>query len=160
MSLRTPAEFEAFRERFWERRDAEPALESHAVAAAYFARVADADQLYGEPGVRGAVTDRGGVLILLGPPNILRHRQKRVPALGRGPSRDGARSTVQMTEEVWVYLTQDLPPALRARLRDAEGPLADISVTFVIEGSGARLTAGKDYLRLARRALVSDNSSP
>jgi GWxTD domain-containing protein len=119
----------------------------------FFARVADADRLYSEEGQRGALTDRGGALILLGPPKILRYSPVRVPALGGG-SGSGPRPTVQITEEIWVYFTQDLPPPARLALRQEYGAVADFSLTFVRERKGTRMTEGREFLRMARGALV------
>jgi GWxTD domain-containing protein len=122
-------------------------------SALFFARIADADRLYSEPDQRGSVTDRGGALLLLGPPNILRHRPVRVPALGSGTG-SGPRRTVQITEEIWIYFTQDLPPPLRESLHQEYGIVADVSLTFVRERRGTRLTEGREVLRLAAEALV------
>ncbi|MBZ0113772.1 MAG: GWxTD domain-containing protein [Thermoanaerobaculia bacterium] len=158
-AVTTPAEFQAFRQQFWGRRNPTGDEGDNSASALFFARVADADRLYSDEDHRGSVTDRGGALILLGPPNILRHRPVRVPALGAGTG-SGPRQTVQITEEIWVYFTQDLAPPLRDLLRREYGPVADVSFTFVRERRGTRMTEGRELLRLARRALVVEPPGP
>ena len=157
-SIRDATDFEAFHQRFWMRRDPDSSHSNNAAADLYFARVADADQLYGQSGLRGSLSDRGGALILLGPPNILRHRQKRVPAQAGRSNAQGPRPTIRITEEVWIYFTQDLPPNLTRLIRDTEGPLPDIALTFVLQEDGARMTQGRDYLRLAKSAWLATES--
>ena len=159
LSIKTPAEFAAFRELFWARRNPDPSVPENAAADRFFQRVADADRLYGEGDRRGSVTDRGGALILLGSPNILRHRQARVPALGPTKTGNGPRETVRVTEEVWVYFTQDLSPTLKDLVREQHGPVADLAMTFVQEVRSTRITEGKGLLGLARRAWIREKNA-
>src|SRR5690606_11757032 len=129
---------------FWSRRDADPHTPGNAFGDLYARRVADADRLYGEEGVRGALTDRGGTLLLLGPPSILSYSAREVPTWGnrRAP---GPRPTRPVRVETWTYLPQDLHPRLRA-LRERRGEGGPAAVTFLVGPRHTRLIEGREVL--------------
>jgi len=57
---------------FWARRDQEPKTPLNEFRIEFEARVAAADQAFRETNTRGALTDRGRVFLLLGPPTLRR----------------------------------------------------------------------------------------
>ena len=136
-----PGEWPAFLEVFWSRRSR--------LAPRFEARVAAADQLYGEPGVSGSLTDRGGALILLGDPGHLQVGELTVPT-PRG--RDGTRRTTRLPMEVWIYRPDRLEGALGERLE--VDPSGELRLVFVTEGGRTRLVEGSHLLALAARAWV------
>lgn len=141
-------------EEFWRRRDPTPEDPENPFRERFFRRVEAADRLYAERGRRGSLTDRGRVLILFGPPPILRYRQKAVPALEPDPQH--ARSEVRtrwMTQEVWVYPRHELEPP-QQRLLEEEGGAAEIAFVFVVEPRRTYLEEGEGHLALAVHAAV------
>ncbi len=64
----TRADFEKFVALFWAKRDPNLETRVNEFKLDFEARVAAADKQFGEEGVRGAMTDRGRVLILMGAP--------------------------------------------------------------------------------------------
>lgn len=80
--LATDAEAEQLIRLFWARRDPTPDTDLNELRRDFEQRVAYADQQFAEGETRGAMTDRGRVLILLGPP-------RRVQSPGAGGSTTG-----------------------------------------------------------------------
>ncbi len=164
--LQSAEEARAFIVAFWVRRDpaaaaappgpappADPAVSPHvnAFAARFFERVAMADRLYLEEDVRGSLTDRGGALILLGPPPVMRVLRRKVPALDSNrPGRAG--EVLEVPIEVWAYRPEDLPDL--ARLEPKLGEHQEITLTFRAGGAHVTLLDGRSILRLAARAAV------
>src|SRR6185503_21246143 len=70
--LGSDREAEAFIVQFWRRRDPDPDTPQNPFADRFSERVLMADQVYAERNRRGAMTERGAALILLGPPTYLR----------------------------------------------------------------------------------------
>ena len=85
--VKTNADFAAFLGRFWDCRDADPDDDDNPFARLFAERVAAADRLYEEDGIRGSLTPRGGALLLLGPPRFLRYAQQRTPEASRAARR-------------------------------------------------------------------------
>jgi GWxTD domain-containing protein len=141
-----------FVDEFWRRRDPDPGSDENRVREEFLLRVAQADDAYREGERRGAMTDRGRALVLLGSPPLLRHGYRAAPA----PSwrdRTGRPMPVRsMAVESWEYADRDLPAALVALL-DAEGE-GGVKITFAIGDQGARLIEGERYLELAAQATV------
>jgi GWxTD domain-containing protein len=152
-ALRTSAELARFLQRFWVRRDDDPASEEIPFGAVFAERVTAADRLYVEEEVRGSLTDRGGALLLLGPPSILRTAQRKSPAWSGSKPPPGARPTKLVTLEIWAYRPGDLSPALR-ELMGVEWQEREIALTFQVGARHTRLVEGRDLLELAARALV------
>lgn len=148
--LGSDLEAEAFIVQFWRRRDPDPDTAENPVSDRFSERVAMADQIYAERNRRGAMTERGGALILLGPPTYLRAaaRQKPMPA-----SRDAAvRPTVPVLVETWGYPVSELPhgvPEILGRQDQAR-----IELQFVIENERSYLAGGKEVLLAAARAAL------
>jgi GWxTD domain-containing protein len=172
--LQSAEEARAFIVAFWARRDPAAAAEKpppraaappapappadpvalprvNAFAARFFERVAMADKLYLEEDVRGSLTDRGGALILLGPPPVMRVLRRKVPALASSrPGRAG--EVLEVPIEVWAYRPADLPDL--ARLEPKLGEDHEITLTFRAGGAHVTLLDGRSILRLAARAAV------
>lgn len=154
--IRSNQEAVAFMEAFWRRRAADPGRPGNPFVQAFYQRVEAADRLYGEPGVRGSLTDRGRALVLLGPPAILAYGQK--PAATWEPGRVGGRPLAETRKaklETWTYKEPDLSPALVALLQ-AEEREPRVTLTFVVEPRGTSLLEGGKLLDLAARAAVRD----
>ncbi len=152
--IRTNQEAVAFMEAFWRRRDPDPARPGNPFVQAFYQRVEAADRLYGEPGLRGSLTDRGRALILLGPPPNLAVGQK--PVAAWAPGRPGDRpiaETRKVKVESWTYEVADLPPALAALWRE-ESHGAPATLAFAVEPHGTTLIEGGKILDLAARAAV------
>ena len=149
--VRTPAEFTTFLARFWDCRDSDPADGTNPFARVFAGRVADADRLYEEAGVRGSLTPRGGALLLLGPPRFLRYSQRRAPSLA-GATTSGARATRLLRVEIWGYLPRDLPATLRETLGADVGSEQELAITFLLGERHTRLLEGQELLDLAARA--------
>jgi GWxTD domain-containing protein len=152
--IRTNQQAVAFMEMFWRRRDPDPGQPGNPFVQVFYQRVEAADRLYGEPEVRGSLTDRGRALILLGPPPLLASGQK--PAAAWEPGRLGGRpltETHRARVETWTYEAADLSPALAALLR-ADGREPQVTLTFVVEPRGTFLIDGGKLLDLAARAAV------
>ena len=166
--LQNVDEARAFIVAFWARRDPAPAPpaaarvpmpvpldadvpRTNAFAVRFFERVAMADKLYLEPDVRGSLTDRGGALILLGPPPVMRVLRRKVPALDASrPGRAG--EVLEVPVEIWAYRPADLPEL--ARLEPKLGEAHEITLTFRAGGDHVTLLDGRSILRLAARAAV------
>lgn len=152
--LRTNREAVAFIEAFWQRRDPDPGVPGNPAAQAFYDRVEAADNLYGEEGRRGSLTDRGRALVLLGPPPVLSYSQRSTPAWDPGPL--GSRPAVQtrrLVQETWIYRAEDLSPALLALLAE-QGRDPEAVLVFVVEPDRTYLTDGAKLLELAVRAAL------
>lgn len=151
--LRTLGEVTAFIDIFWTRRDPEPGKPGNSFQDEFEERVRAADKLYGEPGKRGSLTDRGHALILLGAPGYMRIYSK--PGItwnpkGRSPHSVGSR----MVElEMWSYAPDELPRRMLETLSEEKRNVG-LSLTFVREEGGAKLSSGEDHLRQAARSAV------
>ena len=113
-ALTSDAEAEHFVELFWARRD--PNLETpiNEFRAEFDRRVHHADQEYVYPGFRGALTDRGRILILLGPPQQV---EKRGPTYTVERMDDAAYGSdeVRANAELWYYDPAVLPADLKVK---------------------------------------------
>jgi len=146
-----------FIELFWRRRDPTPLDPGNPFLEVFHERVQAADRLYGEEETRGSLTDRGGALILFGPPPILRHRQRSVVALL--PNADPrnlleAEAETSIAVEEWEYPPEALPSILLEML-DEEARVQGILLTFAEGPRRTRLVEGEEYLGLAARALAT-----
>lgn len=150
-----------FIEFFWRRRDPTPADPGNPFLQTFHDRVQAADKLYAEEGVRGALTDRGRALILLGAPPVLRQRVRTI-LVARRKDDDYGLDLPQHTEpEVekqilkdWVYSPDHLAPRL-VELLDEEQRETGIVLTFVEGSKRTRLIEGEPYLELAARAIAT-----
>jgi GWxTD domain-containing protein len=152
--LDSSAEALAFIEEFWGRRDPTPQSPGNPFTQRFFERVQAADLLYDEVGVRGALTDRGRALILLGSPSILRYTQQPAPSWAAGESRGRVSAgTDRVRVEVWGYVPEDLSPRLAEKLREA-GHDFPVEITFVEGVERTRLIEGEEILETAALAAV------
>ncbi len=150
--LRNSRDSLEFIERFWRRRDPTPGDADNPYRSAFFERSIAADRLYGEGNKRGSLTDRGRVLILFGPPPILRYQQQAVPSLE--PNRgQGGKKTRWMSQEVWAYRSGDLPQGLGGLLPEGE-TASEVTFVFASEARHTYLVGGDKYCELAARAAV------
>jgi len=154
-NVRSAMEAGVFIDIFWSRRDPDPSLPGNAFLRRFRRRVYEADQLYGEAGVAGSLTDRGGALVLFGSPSRIRITSR--PALSWDPSlgdpHDAARERVNV--EIWSFAPDELPPGMLERFDEKDAERED-GVTFVFTTVGPRsvLSEGAQYLRTAARAAV------
>jgi len=152
--VRTAAQAARFRNRFWSRRDPQGRSDGPGSFKTHFEDgVRAADQLYGEPGEQGSLTDRGGVLIVLGPPTGLQRtiRQVLVWEPDRRPGERRKRRRVPA--ETWIYPVRDLSPRIRDHF--SRQGRQQLELTFVFERSGVHLQEGEKLLREASRALAA-----
>jgi GWxTD domain-containing protein len=156
--VRTAPELTRFLQDFWRRRDDDPATPEVPLGALFAERVAAADRLYPEDGVRGALSDRGGVLVLLGPPTMLSYSTHQAPSW-EGRRAPGVRPTRPVRIEIWTYLPADLRPEVRARLQ-AAGELESgmVRLTFLMGPQHTRLIEGRALLVHAACAWASCDS--
>ncbi len=141
----------AFILHFWERRNPSPGSPVNVAAQQFFDRVEMADKLYLEEDRRGSLTERGGALILLGSPAILRVQRRHTPALD--VSKPGRAGDVQQVPiEVWGYRPADLPDLVR--LEPSLGELKEITITFQLGREHSSILDGRSLLRIAARAAV------
>jgi GWxTD domain-containing protein len=150
--VETNTDFASFLARFWDCRDEDPDDDDNPFARLFAERVAAADHLYEEDGIRGSLTPRGGALLLLGPPRFLRYSQRKAPALDGGTTPAGARPTRLLRVEVWGYWPRDLPARLRASLDADLQSEQEVALTFLVSGKHTRLLEGQDLLDLGARA--------
>lgn len=110
--LSSDAEAEAFIRLFWARRD--PNLETRAneFQVEFEARVAQADREFGFAGTRGALSDRGRLLIVLGPPDGVAEPD---PTLAIPVEQGISASRGRFVE--WVYGLARLPKGFREDVR-------------------------------------------
>ena len=156
--LSSSSEVLAFIDEFWRRRDPDPATSANPFSQQFFERVQAADLLYSSEGRAGSLTDRGRTYILLGSPSVLRYTQRSAPRWEAGDGGGGHRpsTTGRVRIEVWGYLPEDLPPALRERL-DGDDTAYPVEVVFVEQARRTVLLSGEDLLESAARAAVRDD---
>lgn len=111
------AEAKAWVELFWARRDPDPKTAVNEFALDFEQRVSAADKLFSWEKQRGALTDRGRTLIVLGRPN----KVQSIPAgavgggqLGEGSGWQAERAEGQGAVEVWEYRPDQLPKGIKA----------------------------------------------
>lgn len=150
-TLSSRAEVALWSEAFWARRDPDPEATSNLRQETFERRVRDADRLYEERGGRGALSDRGRALILLGPPTVLRRGPRASPRWA--PRADGARTRPVVSEE-WVYPPQRLPAIVATWL--AERGDTELTLRFFDEGGRLELIEGEPALELAAEGWVVD----
>lgn len=157
--VRSESEASEFIAAFWRRRDPTPEEAANPVLAEFSRRAAAADRLYSEGVTPGSLTDRGGALILLGAPSLLRYAQRAVPTWDAARPRERpGKATKKVAIEVWGYRPTDLPPRLLALLPEEEATRPEITLTFVREPQSTYLIEGRKLLALAAQALVREES--
>ncbi|MEP7012901.1 MAG: GWxTD domain-containing protein [Acidobacteriota bacterium] len=146
-------------DRFWQRRDPDPAVPGNPAKKAFTERVANADSLYADGDRRGCLTPRGQALVLLGPPPALRYNQREVKQLQPRRVAGEAVTAVHIASfEAWIYGPDDLSPTLQKLLEDA-GREASISLLFEDLGDDrSRLIEGREFLALAAKSWLRDGA--
>jgi GWxTD domain-containing protein len=107
---------------FWKRRDPTPESESNELRDRFESRVAFADSAFSTESVRGAVSDRGRVFILLGKPRIVRN----LPLTRAEGATIPRASTVVAdgTVERWVFFAEQVPAGV---------PKREVSFSFITQ---------------------------
>ncbi len=154
--VESPSAAIRFIEDFWRRRDPDPGEPGNPVREAFLQRVEAADQLYGERGRRGSLSDRGGALILLGSPSHLHVTSRPALRWDLSENRPERVTTEQQSYEIWGYRLEDLPPALVRLVTDDGGgeEALRLQLSFVRGHDRIYLAEGGELLELAARALV------
>ena len=118
-AIHTDTEARAFIDLFWARRDPTPGTPRNEFHETFDKRVVTADQYFSSPSTRGAMSDPGKVLILLGPPYTVGSSAGAASigaAVGRTAptSSDGSlllpRPTADENRQVWNYAHERKPP--------------------------------------------------
>jgi GWxTD domain-containing protein len=158
--VQDPDDAALFIEEFWSRRDPRPEEPGNPFRAAYEQRVAAADVLYAEEGIRGSLTARGRALILLGSPTHLSITTRPALAWETQNPNEQRITTERMSVEIWGYRREDLPAAvLRAWLAKAKGgdePLA-LTLAFRTDRRRSQIIEGENLLDLASRGAVVED---
>ena len=143
-TIQSDADAAAFVELFWAKRDPTPDTPRNEFREAFDARVKFADDNFGSHRMRGAMTDRGKVFILLGPPEQASGRAGAVADSSIGLSGmqvptdasggiSVARPTSEESRQLWTYAHDKKPKFIRQ---------ADFVLAF--------LEVGRDDWQLAR----------
>ena len=126
-ALQTPEQKEHFIAEFWQRRDPNPVTPENEFRNAFEQRVGFADEMFGTTELRGAVTDRGKVFVLLGVPSFVRRRPiKAEDMTGRNRVWIASDAIINGTIEQWVYTRDQLTirlvkPSIAFRFVTQEG---------------------------------------
>lgn len=128
-SARTDAEAQKFVDLFWARRDPTPQTPRNELKEQFEAAVKTADERFKEGSLRGAMTDRGKTLLLLGAPTRVARRTETTGA----PSSTGDAATggisgepANAVTEIWHYEGARVPefinsPKFELHFRDDTG---------------------------------------
>jgi len=111
--INTDAAAEQFIALFWAKRNPEPSNPFNAFRAEFEAKVQFADENFGFGKIRGALSARGQVLILMGRPD-----RRQVRGIDGAPSVDigsGDTGDVENNTETWYYDPTKLPAGFKAK---------------------------------------------
>jgi GWxTD domain-containing protein len=110
----TEAQARAFIDLFWARRNPDPTSAFNPFKAGFENKVRYADEQYSWEKRRGALTDRGRVLILMGPPH---YSENRFPTetVERIDDRAVGTDEVRANAKVWFYDPQQLPEKFKIK---------------------------------------------
>ena len=139
--LADPADRAEFERIFWARRDPEPATPANELQAAVARARARADALYTRSGVKGADTDCGQLLVLLGEPPEIAGREAQVH-FDNAQAMRGARRP-----EIWIYRSR---PGDAVTFTGGELRVSLDEECRFAEGARVR----EDLLRVARSRVV------
>ncbi|MFN2442471.1 MAG: GWxTD domain-containing protein [Thermoanaerobaculia bacterium] len=123
--VRTDADAEEFVNLFWARRDPSPATPENELRQAFDQRVEIADQRFTAGRTRGALSDRGKVLIMIGPPTkIVRNTAAPKTGIQSPGSFDSPPPTSvsddNIPTETWIWEQAEVPQFLRDRFKEME----------------------------------------
>jgi GWxTD domain-containing protein len=163
-SVRTDKEAKAFIERFYSRRDPTPGTAANEFRAAFEDRIRIANLNFGAA-VPGAMTDRGRVFVLMGPPTRIRKSQPRVgpdtSLTGPACATCDVPTTIQgeSPKEIWFYEQAKMPFSIGQ-------PVAEIAFIdqygdnqFKIERT-ARTNYSRMFEMVAASFISGDGSVP
>jgi len=139
--LADPADRAEFERIFWARRDPDPATPANELQAAVARARARADALYTRSGLKGADTDCGQLLVLLGEPPEIAGRETRVH-FDNVQTMRGARRP-----EIWIYRSR---PGDAVTFTGGELRVSLDEECRFAEGARVR----EDLLRVARSRVV------
>lgn len=91
---------------FWQRRDPTPGTEQNELREMFARRAAFADHMFPGEQQRGALTDRGRIFVLLGPPSMV---QRRALLKNKDNVQVYFNEQVDGHMELWVYASEQLP---------------------------------------------------
>jgi GWxTD domain-containing protein len=146
----TREQAQEFIELFWARRNPDPSVSFNPVRAQFVERVRYADENFSSRGDRGSLSDRGKVLILLGPPH---QSQTGTPAqfTSSSDTQAGVRA------ELWLYDPARLPEALKvsgSRLMFVFVEEGIDTNRFILDRSNQEASMGARTLARAPEAYV------
>lgn len=112
--ISTEAQAKAFIELFWAKRNPDPSAAFNAFKADFENKVRYADEQYTSEKRRGALSDRGRVLILMGAPH---YSENRFPTetVERIEDRAVGTDEVRANAKLWFYDPQQLPKGFKAK---------------------------------------------
>jgi GWxTD domain-containing protein len=141
----------AFVERFWSRRDPTPATPDNEARLEFQKRVAWAERYLSTPGRSGAMSDRGRVLIVLGPPSAV--QRSRGPAAG-GAWRETENLAIVHHSPGDILKGQGgIPPDLSGNpFTDADAATPAARETWIYEKERAPKTTGRRLIVRFQRA--------
>lgn len=116
LNLNSSEDRDRFIKDFWKKRDPDPTTEVNEFKEGYYQRIAEANRLFGKK--KGWLTDRGRVLVLLGPPET-----KRVFPSGYNMG--------DLPAEVWLYGVYNFPIVFIDRFRSGGYELSPLSAQHI-----------------------------
>jgi GWxTD domain-containing protein len=107
--LKTDGEAQAWIELFWAKRDPDLNTVENEFRQEFDLKVAAADKMFSTEKVKGSMSDKGKVLIIMGKPLSARN----VAAGAQGQEEEGARPTFgeRGASQIWTYTKDGKPPA-------------------------------------------------
>jgi GWxTD domain-containing protein len=146
--LRDDMERAEFISRFWGRRDPTPETADNEIRGEMGRRVKFADRIFPAADERGALTDRGRVFVLLGPPSRV-YRE----SLQRGQTTFVTRSVRRPLDgqmERWIYFRPQLPASV---------PASQVEFRFITQPGYGEAVMQKEFMPLkaleqARKAVL------
>ncbi|MGZ5493238.1 MAG: GWxTD domain-containing protein [Thermoanaerobaculia bacterium] len=147
--IKTDADAKAFTDLFWARRDPSPGTPANEYRDAFEAAVKYADDHFDEGRRKGPLTDRGRILVLLGPPSRI-ERTGGSPAVSTMPG--GAEQPIPT--QIWVYDAGKSPVLGQQAMRVA---FAD---QFLNNTWSIQRGTGTDIADLTRRSLQATVVNP
>jgi GWxTD domain-containing protein len=118
-AVATDAEAAAFARLFWARRDPDPKTPENERLAEFEQRVAVSDRQFRTEALRGALSARGRVMVLLGPPSNVIRLNPQGPGDPEVPSDEEFSPTMGRsatpTRETWIYSKQKKPAFATAK---------------------------------------------
>lgn len=156
--ITTDQEAQAFIDLFWARRDPTPDTAENEYRAEFEGRVQDADTRFTTKKTRGALSDRGKILILLGPPTKILEQVEGSGIdssgdPGVGKSVGGGRKKGRT--QTWQYSGKELPPGTKFSLVEINFWDANSRGEYELSVSGSATGGGSFARALAFEAIGS-----